>query len=931
MSGNYKDTLNLPQTAFPMKASLTQREPEMLEVWNRTKLYERIQLERAAAPAFVLHDGPPYANGDVHIGTALNKILKDIVVKSKTMEGFRSPYVPGWDCHGLPIELKVLKDVEKEKTRLTQAQVRARCREYAEKYIDIQRKQFMRLGVLGDWFQPYLTMLPEYEAEIVAAFYEMAKKGFVYRAHKPVYWCISCRTALAAATAEAEYADHKSPSVYVKFKTKQDDNTFVLIWTTTPWTLPANLAIAVHPNFDYVFAKVGNETWIVAEALLSTVASKAGVTPEVLKKVKGKELEGLVTRHPFVERGSPVVLADYVTLETGTGCVHTAPGHGLEDYVTGQRYKLEPNAYSPLDDAGRFLADGKVPEWLVGKKVFEANPLIVEHLKNISALVASEEVSHSYPHCWRCKKPVIFRATEQWFIRVDHNGLRQKALDVIPTVKWVPSWGENRITGMVKERPDWVVSRQRIWGVPIPVISCSVCKHTFHEQSDRIIQMIREHGVDVWFEKTANEMLAGVTCPQCAKPTEFKKEEDILDVWFESGVSHRAVLKARKQLQFPAGVYLEGSDQHRGWFQSSLWTALATDGAAPFKTVVTHGFIVDEDRQKISKSKQGAGGYEKPQTSEAYVGRFGADILRLWIASQDFHNDIVVSEERLNKVAETYMKVRNTFRFMLSNLFDFDPAKHAVPHAQLQEIDRWALSRLQQLVEDCVKGYDAYEFHKVYHAVNQFSTVDLSSFYFDILKDSLYTLGKDSKERRSSQTSLFEILTAMTRLVAPILSFTAEEIWRCAPDCAEKQKHDSVHLTLWPKPDARVRDKELEMRWEALRAVRSEVLLELEKSRQEAQIGKSLQAAVTLEIKDAALYDVLNLYLGQLPALFIVSQVRLSKSEAGVNRLSVRIEKATGNKCERCWRWSDTVGRMKDHPDLCDRCDGVIKQISVTH
>lgn len=911
-----------------MRANLAQREPETLERWNRTHLYERILKAREGMPAFVLHDGPPYANGDVHIGTALNKILKDVVVKSRSMSGHRAPYVPGWDCHGLPIELKVQKETAKE--QLTQAEVRARCRAYAEKYIDIQRKQFMRLGVLGDWFKPYLTMSPTYEAEIVAAFYDMWKKGFVYRDLKPVYWCIHCRTALAAATAEAEYTDHKSPSVYVKFRVQGPEiaeNTFVVIWTTTPWTLPANLAIAVHPGLDYACARVGDETWIVAEALLGEVARRAGQEPRIERKVKGREMEGWKTRHPFVERDSPLVLADYVTLESGTGCVHTAPGHGLEDYETGKRYGLKPNGYSPVDDAGRFLNDGQVPEWLVGKKVFDANGPIVEHLRQAGALVASEDVLHSYPHCWRCKHPVIFRSTEQWFVSMDHRALRQKALSAIPRIRWVPGWGENRITGMVTERPDWVISRQRIWGVPIPVLSCKECGHTFEEHAERVIELIRREGVDVWFQKSANDLLAGVQCPKCEKPTELEKETDILDVWFESGVSHRAVLRPNPELRYPCDVYLEGSDQHRGWFQSSLWTSLATEEKEPFKAVVTHGFIVDEDRKKISKSKQSAGDYEKPQTSEVYVNRYGADIVRLWVTSQDFHNDIVISEERIQKVGETYMKVRNTFRWMLGNLSDFQPDTHRLPLREMSEIDRWVLGRLQGLIQECRSAYDTYEFHKVYHAINQFCTVELSSFYFDILKDSLYTLGRDSRERRSTQTALFEMTSAMARLLAPVLSFTAEEVWSHLPDCEEKRKHDSVHLTLLPGADAGWHDGPLEAKWGKLQSVRRDVLVQLEQARQSQQIGKSLEAAVVLEIADEQLYDLLFSNRALLPALFIVSQVELRKHTTP-GGTQVRVMPARGAKCERCWRRSESVGRSMDYPDLCDRCGEVVVNLS---
>jgi isoleucyl-tRNA synthetase len=928
---NYKDTLNLPKTGFPMKADLVKREPALLERWEKEKLYAAIQQQRKDAPLFILHDGPPYANGDVHIGTALNKILKDIVVKSRTMMGFRSPYLPGWDCHGLPIELKVQKEIEQAKTEVSQTEVRARCRAYAEKCLDTQRRQFMRLGVLGDWFNPYLTMSPEYEAEIVAAFYEMWKKGYVYRSFKPVYWCVSCRTALAAATAEAEYADHQSPSVYVKFRVKDlpqrqlpagfDTSASVIIWTTTPWTLPSNLAIAVHPNYDYVAAQVGNETWIVAEALLPAVlrlGKAATQSPKILGKIKGRELEGLVTRHPFIERDSPIVLADYVTLDTGTGCVHTAPGHGFEDYATGEKYRLQPKAYSPLDDSGRFLKDGQVPDWLIGKQVFEANPLVVDHLRQIGALIASEDVSHSYPHCWRCKNPVIFRSTEQWFVSLDHEGLRRNTLAEIEKVQWVPDWGKNRINGMVKERPDWVISRQRVWGVPIPVISCAACGHTFEEQADRIVALIRAEGVDVWFRKTANEMLPGVTCPKCGKPTEFRKESDILDVWFESGVSHRAVLKTRPALRFPCEAYLEGSDQHRGWFQSALWTAMATDGVAPFKAVVTHGFLVDLDGKKISKSST----YEKPKNSEAFVSKYGADIVRLWVASENYHNDVPLSEEIFTRISETYRSIRNTLRILLANLADFDPSKDRVDLAAGVKkdlslaLDLWMQDRLQDLVRDVRRAYEAYEFHKVYHAVNTFCAVEASSLYVDITKDRMYCDAPGSLRRRATQTVMHEMASALARLLAPILSFTAEETWSFLPGAK-----GSVHLQDLPGDSKVEAAREYAEDLARLLEHRQRVAARLEEQRKDGKIGKSVDARVVVQAEKGAAADkdfaLLQKYAAFLPEFFIVSQVELERAD--VKGFEVTVQPPKGKKCARSWRWDETVGSDPEHPDLCAR------------
>jgi isoleucyl-tRNA synthetase len=926
---NYKDTLNLPQTDFPMKANLPQREPAMLARWEQSKLYEKIIGSRRDAPLFVLHDGPPYANGNVHIGTALNKILKDVVIKYKSMRGFRAPYVPGWDCHGLPVELKVQKDIEETGEKVSAAETRARCRAYAEKYIDIQREEFKRLGVLGDWQHPYLTMSPEYEHSVVANFYELRRNGYVYRGLKPVYWCISCRTALAAATAEAEYADHKSPSIWVKFPLKGRPNEFVLIWTTTPWTLPANLAIALHPDVDYIFAKVGNETWILAEKRLAAVAERTGAQfGAIARKAKGVELvaEKLVARHPFIERDSPLVLADYVTTEDGTGCVHTAPGHGIEDAETGDKYKLEPRCYSPLDDAGRFVEDGMVPKWLVGKNVWAANPLVIEHLKQSGLVVGREEIEHSYPHCWRCKNPLIFRATEQWFIDVDHQQLRSKALSVVngatqPPIQWVPRWGVSRIGGMLSERPDWCISRQRVWGVPIPVISCAKCGHDFREAEDKILTLVRERGIDCWFTLSAAELVGADKCPKCGA-AELKKEEDILDVWFESGSSFRAVLKTRPDLAYPADVYLEGSDQHRGWFQSSLLIAMALEPHdPPFRTVVTHGFLVVQveetgKKQKISKS---AG---KPANSEDYVKRFGADVLRLWVVSEDYQADIPISDEIFQQVSDTYRKIRNTLRIMLANLHDFDLAKRTVAHAKLAEIDRWLLSRLQALVADVTDAYESWEFHRVYHLINGFCAVEISSFYIDVMKDPLYTLAPDSAERRSAQTAILETVATLAKLLGPVLPFTAEEVWGFLPG----RKEESVHLAKFPVADATRRDADLEARWQRLMEVRRVASLELERARQAGQIGKSLEAQVEIEPDNEATCRLLKTMGPMLETILIVSQVHVNGPTG--NELRVKVRHAAGEKCVRCWRWTEDVGMDAAHPELCGRCTDVLRSLA---
>jgi isoleucyl-tRNA synthetase len=913
---DYKNTLNLPRTDFPMKANLPQREGEMLARWEQAKLYEKVLVSRREAPLFVLHDGPPFANGDVHIGTALNKILKDVVVKYKTMRGFRAPYVPGWDCHGQPIEYKVKKELGSEAGKLSQAELRKLCRTYAEKYVDIQRRQFKRLGVFGDWEHPYLTMSPSYEAEVIGTLADMVGDGFVYRGKKPVYWCATCRTALAEA--EVEYADHVSPSVYVKFPVKGRDKEFAIIWTTTPWTLPANLAIAVKPDLTYVRAKTSTgEIWILAEGLVEQVAQACGVELAVQQKLSGNELEGLGTRHPFMGRDSPIVLSPYVTLEQGTGLVHTAPGHGAEDYEIGQKYGLETLA--PVDDGGVFTTEAGQ---FAGQYVFKANKSIVDHLRATGALAGHAEVKHSYPHCWRCKNPIIFRAMEQWFIALDHRDLRKSALEEVRKVKWVPKWGENRITGTIEQRPDWCISRQRAWGVPLPFLECRDCRKSLLDRS--LILKFREKvvkwGVDIWFERGVAELFGDVKCPSCGSKN-LEKSPDIVDVWFESGVSHRAVLKTRPELACPADVYLEGSDQHRGWFQSSLLTAMATEKRAPFKRVVTHGFLVAQveetgKKQKISKS---AG---KPANSEDYVKRFGADVLRLWIVSEDYQADIPLSEEIFERISETYRKIRNTLRILLANLHDFDPAKHAVPHEKLAEIDRWLLSSLQVLVGSVREAYDDYYFPAVYHAVSAFCTIEISSFYVDVMKDPLYTLAANSAERRSAQTAIYETVATLAQLIAPVMPFTADEVWSFLP-CRETE---SVHLADFPNVDESLRDEELEKRWRKVRAVRAAVDFELEKARQAKTIGKSLEAQVEIEPDNEATGDLLEKLGPTLEAVLIVSQVRVARPTG--SELRVRVSPAAGKKCVRCWRWTEDVGANTVHPELCGRCTEVVKALA---
>jgi isoleucyl-tRNA synthetase len=910
---NYKDTLNLPQTQFPMKANLPQREPQLLTRWEESRLYEKIQAARRAAPLFVLHDGPPFANGDVHIGTALNKILKDVIVKYKTMRGFRAPYVPGWDCHGQPIEFKVKKELGEKAKTMSQSELRKLCRSDAEKYIDIQRRQFKRCGVFGDWLRPYLTMSPAYEAEIIGALADMAGDGYVYRGKKPVYWCATCRTALAEA--EVEYVDHVSPSVYVKFPIKDRPNEFAVIWTTTPWTLPANLAIAVKPELTYVRARANGETWLVAEALLEQVGKACGVQLAVAEKVLGRNLEGIVTRHPFMERDSPIILSPHVTLEQGTGLVHTAPGHGAEDYEIGRKYGLP--ALAPVDDGGVFTAEAGQ---FAGQFVFKANNPIVEHLRSIGALAASAEVKHSYPHCWRCKNPVIFRAVEQWFIALDHRGLRQSVLDEVKKVKWVPAWGQNRISGTIEQRVDWVISRQRAWGVPLPFLECVDCGRPL--LSRELILKFREHvakeGVDIWFERSVSELFGEVKCPSCDSAN-LKKCPDIVDVWFESGCSHRAVLRQNKELTYPADVYLEGSDQHRGWFQSSLFTAMATVGRAPFRTVVTQGFVVEPvTGQKISKSF-------KPAPVDNFINKWGADVVRLWVASEDYKGDIPLSEEIFARIGETYFKVRNTLRILLANLYDFDPAKHAVEAGDLTELDRWLLSRLQALVAELTNAYESFEFHRVYHLVNAFCAVELSSFYVDVTKDMLYTLAPHSRERRSAQTAICWSVETLAKLIAPVMPFTAEEVWNILPSRAA----ESVHLADFPPVNESLRDKVLEGRWERLMEVRRIASLELERARQNKTIGKSLEAAVLVEPDTEATRELLEKLGSLLETVLIVSQAKVSEKLTG-DGLRVTVTAATGRKCIRCWRWTEDVGTDQEHQELCGRCSEVMKQTAGT-
>lgn len=931
----YKSTLNLPKTPFPMKADLPQREPEFLQAWAEKGIYEHIRKKYSGRPRFILHDGPPYANGNIHMGHVLNKVLKDIVIKYKTMRGFDAPYVPGWDCHGLPIEYQLLKEMGKSKHDLDKVEFRKQARLYAKKYVDIQKGEFKRLGVFGDWENPYLTMDPGYTATIIGCFEKLYNKGFIYRGLKPIQWCPNCETALAEA--ELEYADYVSPSVFVRFPVKHGlpavaknlKNVSVVIWTTTPWTLPANLAIAVRPEYTYSFVQRDNpcEVFIIGKQLAASVLETAGInTYQFLFDVKGKDLGKMITCHPFIKRESPVIFSEHVTLEHGTGCVHTAPGHGEEDFEVGIQYKLP--VYAPVDEKGNFTSE---VEHFGGMNVFKANPAITELMEKNGALLYAHKIKHTYPHCWRCKQPIIFRGTRQWFLGVDRNNLRQNSLAAIQRTSWIPAIGERRIGSMVLGRPDWCLSRQRLWGVAIPVFYCTDCgaELVSVKAMDHIKDLVEREGSDVWFTKTAEELLPrGSKCPQCGKG-KFHKEEDIIDVWFDSGTSHQAVLGRRSDQNKPADLYLEGSDQHRGWFQTSLLTAVALEGAAPYQAVLTHGFVVDGDGRKMSKS---LGNVITPQE---ILPRYGADILRLWVTSIDYKGDVPISEDILSQLADSYRKLRNTFRFILGNLHDFQPSQDSISLEQLTELDRWALGRIHQLLRKVTVAYDAYQFHEVYHSVYNFCVVDLSAFYLDVLKDRLYTFAANSYERRSSQTTLARILEILIRIIAPLLPFTAEEIWRYLPP--EMKRQESVHLAEWIEPQIALVNPLLEASWGQLLKIRIEVLKVLEDKRRQGIIGNSLEARVELLLANPELKQFLTVYSPLLPGIFIISQVEVGDYQADspvakaanpagdVWGLYISVTKAKGNKCVRCWNWSERVGQADKHPELCPRCVQVVE------
>ncbi|HLH02689.1 MAG TPA: isoleucine--tRNA ligase [Bryobacteraceae bacterium] len=931
-SVDLKKTVNLPKTDFSMKANLPTSEPKTLAYWEETDLYRRIRESRAGRPMYVLHDGPPYANGNIHLGTAFNKILKDFIVKSKNMAGFDAPYVPGWDCHGLPIEIKVDAQLGKRKASMSAAQIRAECRAYAAKFVDIHRREFKRLGVFGRWDDPYLTMSAEYEAVIAQAFVDFLHGGYVYKGLKPVHWCIHDQTALAEA--EVEYENHTSPTIYVRFPLASDPavldpalagrKVYVLIWTTTPWTIPANLAVCFNPRFEYVAVDTPQGVAIVAEGLLPQVAETLGWDRTVLARFPGTKLERAVFRHPFIERDSLGILGDHVTLEQGTGAVHTAPGHGQEDFVVCQRYGIP--VYCPVDSSGRMFqaegAEGQLPAELLGKTVWEANPIVVKLLEQHGALASQARFEHSYPHCWRCHNAVIFRATEQWFIGMDREQLRARTLQAIKTVKWFPSWGEERMTNMIAMRPDWCISRQRVWGVPIIVFYCENCGEPFTEKSvlERIVGEFRLSTADIWYAKSAAELIGpGHQCTKCGA-TCFRKETDILDVWFDSGSSHLAVLNPENKLPWPSDMYLEGGDQYRGWFHSSLLIGVALRNQSPYRECATHGWTLDAQGRAMSKS---IGNTIEP---EEIVSKKGADILRLWVSSVDFTEDVRLSDTILERLSEAYRKLRNTFRWMLGNLGTFDPAQDALAPEKLNGIDAWILVRAEALVARCLEWYGQYAFHKVYRAVYDFATTDLSAIYFDVVKDRLYTAAPNSPARRSTQTALHRLNLALVRLLAPILSFTCEEVWKHTRSGATAE---SVHISLFPEPAELTagltsKQREAAADWESLRGVRDDVFKALDTAREDKVIGSGLEAAVLLKAPPE-LKPLLDKYASELPAWFIVSQVGLESAEG--DTLVVEIDRARGDKCERCWKFTTDVGSDDSFPTVCAACAAVLREL----
>ena len=928
---DYNKTLNLPKTDFPMRASLPQREPEFLKKWNENDQYKKLMDYNEGKPLFVLHDGPPYANGDIHIGHALNKTLKDFIVRYKNMTGFKSPFVPGWDTHGLPTELAARKKAGiTAESNISDLELRKICRDTALGYVNLQRESFKRMGIIAEWDNPYITLKKEFEQEQIKVFANMASKGYIYKGLKPVYWCSDCNTALAEA--EIEYAEDPCHSIYVKFKVTEDfgkltalgaelDKTYFVIWTTTTWTLPANVAICVGPNYEYSLLKANGEYYVMATDLAPAAMADAGITDyETVGIIRGDELEYMKTAHPFIDRTSLVIVGDHVTLESGTGCVHTAPGHGVDDFIVCKKYPEIPIVV-PVDNKGVLTEEAGQ---FAGLTTEEANKPIAEYLDKIGALFALKKIKHQYPHCWRCHKPVIFRATSQWFCSVDD--FKDAAVKAAEDVKWYPEWGKDRLQSMVLERADWCISRQRKWGVPIPVVYCKDCGKEIIDDGvmQKVSDIFGKEGSDAWYAHDAEYFLPeGFKCPHCGKSNGFEKESDIMDVWFDSGSSHAAVCRKRPYLKWPADVYLEGADQYRGWFQSSLLTSVAAGDGAPYKQIITHGWTVDGEGRKMSKS---LGNGIAPQE---IISKYGADILRLWVASADYHADIRISPEILKQISDNYRKLRNTARYCLGNLYDFDPDKDMVSNDELEELDEYALMKLDEVIAIAKKGYDEYEYHTTAHALHNFCVVDMSNFYFDVLKDRLYTTAPDSKSRRAAQTVLYKVLDALTLILTPILAFTCDEIWTAMKHDKSRNPEGPLFNNI-PTADYIETDEAFIAKWDRIHEIRTDVQKALELARNEKVIGKPLEAKVTL-YADGELADFLKSELKSLPEIFITSAVEIADGEGefkgDVKGLSITVNKADGEKCERCWKFSDTVGQDSEHPTLCAHCAETMKQL----
>ncbi|MBP1747499.1 MAG: ileS [Deltaproteobacteria bacterium] len=910
---DYKDTLNLPKTPFPMRGNLPVKEKDMLAHWQEIDLYRKLVEAGKANPTFILHDGPPYANGNIHLGTALNKILKDIIIKSKFMMGYRADYVPGWDCHGLPIEHQVEKNIKQKKLEPSKLDTRRECREYARQFINIQREEFKRLGGFGDWDHPYITMDFDYQATIIEEAAKFFIRGEVYRKKRPVYWCVNCMTALAEA--EIEYENKRSSSIYVKFPYTgerapvfagfPDKPVYMLIWTTTPWTLPANLAIAIHPDFTYVAVETDKEIYIALKGLVEDIMGRAGITGyRIIGEVSPQDLRNLTFKHPFIDRQSVIVFADYVAADTGTGAVHTAPGHGEEDYETGLEYGLD--IYSPVNEKGAFIEE---VEFFKGMNVFDANPKVIDKLKELGLLLHTEEIEHSYPHCWRCKKPVIFRATEQWFVSMDSQGLRQRGLAEVDKTRWIPAWGRDRIYNMLSMRPDWCISRQRTWGIPITIFYCEKCREPFwsKESFENVVTAVRESGADIWFDKDAGYFLPeGTQCAHCGSST-FLKEEDILDVWFDSGVSWAAVCKKRPELKYPADLYLEGSDQHRGWFHSSLLTSVGNEGHAPYKAVLTHGFVVDGTGRKMSKS---LGNVIVPNE---IIDKFGAEILRLWVTYEDYRDDIKISKDIINRLVETYRRIRNTLRFLHANINDdFKAGRDTVPYDKMSLLDKWLLSRLMRLIERVGDSYNNYTFHAIYHAIHNFCTVDLSALYLDIVKDRIYVEYRDAEKRRASQTVVYETLITLVKLIAPVLSSTADEMWSYLKEYVSEE---SVFLAPFPAADKNLINGPIEELWDRIWKVRELANKKIEEKRTAKEIGHSLDTKIIIDAPREEYKALLQLG-DELKDVFIVSQIEIREAKD----LDVTVVRAEGEKCERCWQYDTHILKDGKFPNVCKRC-----------